>query len=300
MTRRTKQKLKHFLISGAALAVSAGTAHAGLVVTPTDDASTLLSSILGSGITIVGSPTYIGATSQSGTFTGGTDSGVGLGIDTGIILTSGDATLAEGPNDDDGSSLETGTAGDADLTAQIGETTNDAAALEFNFQFGDGSAGGDLFFQYVFASEEYNEFVNSFNDPFALLVDGVNIAKAPDGKTVSVDNVNCGNPYAGSGPNCSYFNNNDRDDGGPFFNIGYDGFTDVFTAQALGLGAGTHTMKFVIADAVDEQLDSAVFIKGGSFSDTPTPTGVPEPATLTLMAAGLIGIGTLKRRRRSA
>jgi hypothetical protein len=298
----TMKILRHALYAGTALWLSAGAANAALVVTPTSDATTLANTIVGSGITIVGTPVYVGATNQSGTFTGGTDAGVGLGIADGVIMTSGNALLAPGPNDSDGATAQLFTPGDAQLDLITAPNpTTDAASLTFVFQFGDGTTGGDLFFQYAFASEEYNEFVNSsFNDVFALYVDGTNIAIAPNGSPVSINNVNCGNPYSPpTGPNCAFFNNNDPSDGGPFFNIQYDGFTDVFTAVALDLGAGQHTMKFAIADTSDFALDSAIFIKGSSFSDEP-PVPVSEPGTLALFGVGLAGLAARLLRRRKA
>ncbi|HHI76534.1 MAG TPA: PEP-CTERM sorting domain-containing protein [Gammaproteobacteria bacterium] len=273
-----------------ALLTLAGDASA-LVITPSTDGD-LLASLLagGGGVSIVtGSVLYVGKPEQGGTFSDGLASGIG--IDKGVILTTGSAPAAVGPNVSDGTSTTVNSPGDADLTAQIGNDTNDANVLSFRFT----TTTGSLFFQYVFASEEYNEFIGSYNDPFALLVDGVNVALAPDGNPVSVDNVNCGNPYSGSGPNCAYFNNNDPTDGGPFFDIEYDGFTDVFTASVTGLTPGEHTMKFVIADAVDAALDSAVFIKAASFTGTPPGAPVPEPTAPALLMSGL---GALALRRR--
>ena len=86
----------------AALALalcSAGLAHAAPVVTkisdpggptPTDMVNALLSE--NAGITIVpGSVSYTGADNASGTFSGGgTNQANSIGIQTGIILTSGD------------------------------------------------------------------------------------------------------------------------------------------------------------------------------------------------------------------
>jgi len=276
-------------------------AEAALAVTTSDDANALIAALLGPGITVTGGQSYLPAgTDASGTFTGGGGT-TGIGFASGVILTTGDANDAPGPNNADDTTTANGAPGDADLDALIpGFSTQDATILQFDFQFGDGTTGGDLFFSYQFASEEYNEFVDSsFNDVFGLFVDGTNVAKAGNGDAVSINNVNCGNPFVGAGPNCDQYQNNDPDDPGPAtLDIEYDGLTTVLQAQALGLSPGTHTLKLAIADAGDSVLDSALFIQGGSISDQPTPT--PEPGTLVLLGSGLLGLGLLARRRRSA
>lgn len=280
----------------SSLAVSQAASALAIDSTSTDG-NAMASALVGTGIT-VSNVNYIGGTNQSGFFS---DGNAVLGIDTGLIMTSGSALLAPGPNDDDGATgdIGGGGVGDADLDALISGTTNDAAVLTFDFV----TTSGDLFFNYVFASEEYNEFVDSsFNDVFAFFVNGVNIAIAPDGNPVSINNVNCGNPFTGVGPNCEVFNNNDLNDGGPFFDIQYDGFTDKLVASILGLDTSmTHQMKIAIADVSDSILDSAVFLEGGSFSGTPDDpddpvVSVPEPGSLLLMFLGLGGLVANRRR----
>ncbi|MCC5598594.1 choice-of-anchor L family PEP-CTERM protein [Nostoc favosum] len=291
--------LNQFLKQGAFALLGLGlvTAPAHAVnITTTSNANVLVNSILGSGIT-VSNVKYNGASVASGTFTNGLSPVIG--IDTGIILTSGNANLAPGPNTQDGATGNNGLPGDANLNSLIpGFNTFDASTLQFDFT----SATGDLFFNYVFASEEYNEFVNSnFNDVFGFFLDGVNIALLPGTTTpVSINNVNGGNPLGTNAKNSQFFNNNDPSDGGPFFNLQYDGFTKVFTASAKGLSAGKHTIKLAIADAGDSSFDSAVFIQGGTFSGEP-PKSVPEPTTmLGILGLGIFGAtSSLKRKQQN-
>ena len=272
--------IKIILATGSLLLSASASA---LVIAPTSSGTDMTSTIAGAGVTIDNvTINYIGGATQGALFTDGIASG--LGIESGILLTSGDATLATGPNSDPGATGFSGTGGDADLSGLIGGTqTFDANILEFEFT----TSTGDLFFDFIFASEEYNEFLD-FIDPFGLFVDGVNYAIAPDGQPISVGTINCGATGLDiTGPNCSSFNNNEF---GGLFNLEYDGFTDVFTASILGLGAGTHTMKFAISDASDEVLDSAVFIASGSFSGTDPDLQVPEPSPLALLALGLAAV----------
>lgn len=285
-------------VAGTALFSFSGTTIAQAIsITPTNNRETLVNEILGSGITVVpDSIIYTGAADAVGTFTDGLSSGIG--INEGIILTTGKAKDAEGPNNADNTTTNNGLSGDTELDSLIpGYTTNDATVLEFDFT----TEGGDVFFNYVFASEEYNEYTNTeFNDVFGFFVNGENIALIPGTDTpVAINTVNGGDPLGYGASNQQFFKNNDLNDGGPFYDIEYDGFTTVLTAQALGLSAGTHTIKLAIADAGDSVLDSAVFIQANSFSNKPQPPNdVPEPSVL--IGLSVIGFGAtfLKRREK--
>ncbi|MAM89610.1 choice-of-anchor L domain-containing protein [Allohahella sp. A8] len=272
----------------AAIAMGSTSASA-LVITETSNGQALLGSILGSGVVAdAESVNYKGESGQAAFFSGGLSAGIG--IDSGILLTSGSASLVDGTNSSSEAGTRWGSEGDADLDALVSGETRDANVLEFDFI----STGGDLFFNYVFASEEYNEYVDTqFNDVFAFYVDGINIALVGD-DPVSVNTVNCGNTGTASGMNCGLFNNNEGLGGDAAYNIEYDGFTDVFTASITGLTAGTHTMKLAIADRSDGYLDSGVFIQANSFSSVPTPpttgTEVPVPGSLALIGVGLAGL----------
>ena len=206
-----KLKLLNIALAGTLL-VASQSAFAGLIVTQNNNSSDLIDTIVGSGVS-ASNYSITGNANAFGTFSGGISAGIG--IESGIMLSSGNVADAVGPNSQDNTSTNYGTAGDADLTSLSGNNTLDAAILNFDFI----SDGGDIFFNYVFASEEYNEYANqNVNDVFGFFLDGQNIALIPGTNTpVSINTVNGGNPYGTNAQNEQYFNNNDLQDGGPFF-----------------------------------------------------------------------------------
>ncbi|MBD2437941.1 choice-of-anchor L domain-containing protein [Nostoc sp. FACHB-110] len=290
--------LKNSAFSLLGLGLLTAPAHA-VNITTSSDANLLVNNIVGSGITF-SNATYKGASIASGIFTGGLASGIG--IEQGIILTTGNAKSAVGPNDSDSKTTINNLPGDSNLNSLVsGAVTTDASVLEFDFT----STTGNLFFNYVFASEEYNEYVNSsYNDVFGFFVDGQNIALIPGTNTpVSINTVNGGNPYGLNAKNSQYFNNNDVSDGGPFYNIQYDGFTKVMTAKIQGLTPGKHHIKLAIADVGDYSWDSAVFIQAGTFAGQSLKTkNVPEPTSAVgLLAFSAVAANSyLKRRQKAA
>ena len=239
--------------------------------------------LLGKGVQIF-NITSTGANLAIGKFDGTASN---IGLDSGIIMSTGNIFNAPGPNNSRNTTTQFGTPGDADLTNIIGSNTYDAAVLEFDFM----PVSDTVRFRYVFSSEEYHEYVNStYNDVFAFLLSGPNpsggnyinknIALIPGTTTpVSINNVNAGyiasnsGAWPGTSPsNMAYFiaNGNGNGTGDPVNNadgltVQYDGFTVVLTAWAHVIPCQTYHIKLAIADVTDRQLDSGVFLEANSF-----------------------------------
>ncbi|HNQ67716.1 MAG TPA: choice-of-anchor L domain-containing protein [Bacteroidales bacterium] len=215
----------------------------------------LVTNVLFSGCLQATNVIYKGSLQSIGYFSNGIP---GLDFAEGIILSSGKALDAAGPNNTGSKSSGMGTLGDANLTAMAGMITFDAAVLEFDFQ----PTGDTIYMEYVFASEEYSEFIGgAYNDVFGFFVSGgpegyssVNIAKVPGVDIpVCVNNVN-------STTNSEYFVNNI---GG--VDIQYDGMTVTLTAKLAVTQCGNYHMKIAVADVGDNSYDTGVFLKAGSF-----------------------------------
>jgi hypothetical protein len=260
-----------------------------LSISSMDSAQSLASALVGKGITI-SSVKYKGSSAAAGYFSDGIASGIG--IQSGVVLTSGYAkNLSSGYNSSSSKSGYNYLPGDSQLDALIpGYSTYDASVLSFDFV----SQGDSAYFNYVFGSEEYPEWVNSsFNDAFGFFVDGKNYALLPDSTPVTIDTVN-------DKLNADLYNNNSSG----AYKLEYDGFTDVLTARLTGLTAGqSYNITLAIADAGDYGYDSGIFLEAGSFSDTapPSPSPVPEaPSQVLLLGAALVLLGSYARRRKDA
>lgn len=193
----------------------------------------LAQTLVGPGVQI-SNVTYTGAFRAAGKFTSSSNI---IGFTDGIVLSSGSARNVAGYNCEDGMSVDNGEPGDADLNTIVGtgNTTNDAAVLEFDFV----PTSSVISFQYVFASEEYNDFVFQFNDVFGFFLTDkttntkTNIALIPGTDLpVSINNVNDGNPLGTNPVNPQFYINNQFIYPPPApLDTEMNGLTVVFTAQ---------------------------------------------------------------------
>lgn len=162
------------------------------------------------------------------------------------VLSTGDIADAVG-DPSDFASTDTGTPGDADLTAFAGYPTNNAAAYEVKLV----PHSPHLHVEYVFASEEYPEYVDSeFNDVMEVMVDGHNCATVPGTTTpVSINTVN-------DHTNAAYYVDNTA--GAAGYHTSMDGLTVPLTCNATVTPGKPVTVKIAVADASDGIYDSAV------------------------------------------
>jgi gliding motility-associated-like protein len=224
---------------------------AQLVVDPTYTAQQLTDLIVGDGIAVSnivlncpgGSSAYFDASATN------------INMTTGVLLTTGTVANATLGNTDAGISTCNGAPGDPQVEVVTNETTYDACILEFDIV----PTCTQLDFTYVFASDEYPEYINrEFADAMVITIAGPgivgqqNIALVPNTATgVGITTVN-GNV------NSAYYVANGAGI------IEYDGFTVLLTAAINVTQCQTYHVKIAVADAADCIFDSGLFIAENS------------------------------------
>ncbi|MDC0635677.1 choice-of-anchor L domain-containing protein, partial [Flavobacteriaceae bacterium] len=201
--------------------------------------------------------------------------GVSFPFTEGIILTTGDASEAEGPESGILSSGSLSWPGDLDLENAIPElndgASNNATWIKFRFT----PLANTISFNFVFAAEEYGTFQCGYSDSFAFLLTNnetnqtTNLAVVPGTQDpVSVFTVR-DNTYNAScsSENEEFFAAYYGAGGLPAINSPTDflGHTVSLVAQSEVVPNTNYTIKLVIADALDSAYDSAVFLEAGSF-----------------------------------
>lgn len=192
-------------------------------------------------------------------------------IEKGIILSTGSAQSAPGPNS---STLSEGPGplwlGDDDLTAIVPDANPSINATSLEFDFIANNTTG-ISFEYMFLSEESYEGNCEYSDAFAFLIkksgttdNYENIALVPN----SLDPVNTKSINGSStcSKNIEYFGGFNNTNGGVNSPTNYNGQTKILTAEKDDIIPGqSYHIKLVIADHKNYQFDSAVLLKAGSF-----------------------------------
>jgi gliding motility-associated-like protein len=228
------------------------------------------------------------------------DNGTSFPISRGVLLSTGNGMVAQGPNNIGSATNQTGTSivTDSDLSDIATDVVTNGVVLEFDFV----PSGDSISFNYLFASEEYPEFVDAgVSDVFGFFISGPGFAgpyqfggeniallpspPAPPNTFVTIDNVN---PVT----NSSFYVANDYTSS-PLHNaMQYDGRTTLLTARALVQCNQTYHIKLCISNVGDQAWDSGVFLEAESFK-TNVVTFSAEPSVVngftdTLLAEGCV------------
>ena len=259
---------------------------------PNNNPTNLVQNILvGSGVSI-SNISFTGDNQQIGAFT----SGSSIGMASGIVISSGhalDADFGGSPNSTNtpNTGIQCATNPNSvcndlftvanSVPALIGQSftvwgINDMCVLEFDFT----PESDTIRFNYCFGSEEYLTWVNSaYNDVFGFFISGPGItgpysspAGFPNGSIniATVPNTTPSLPITVSSINPWMY--------GQYYNTGnttisYNGYTDVFTAEAIVQACETYHIRLAIADGSDDWLDSGVFLEANSFSSPTVAIG---------------------------
>jgi len=250
----------------------------------TNSISAVQDFLLGSGVQAF-NIVYTGNNDQIASFT---CANCNLGLPSGVVMSSGNANTAAGPNNAGGSSTAYNvTSADADLNAISAVNVFDACILQFDFI----PTGDSLVFRFVFGSDEYPEYTNNiFNDSFGFFLSGPgiagpftnmaqNIAIIPNTTVpISINNLNNGNAGT-NGPceYCQYYIHNGTGAQAPFNSsntyIQADGFTTVLEAYSPVQCGETYRIKLAIADGGDASFNSWVFLEANSFTSNNLDVG---------------------------
>lgn len=246
------------------LLIFMGKAQGQLVVDINMPPTQIVQNLVGPGVEITNLVVTAADSSYGYYYSNGTE----IGTSQGLLLTTGKASYAIGPNNSIGNCsssglpgfnpchlFDNGFPGDLLLNAEQDRVTRDACIFEFDIK----PQGDSLKFKYTFGSDEYSEWINSpFKDVFGFYISGpnvgtnVNLAVLPTtNQIVSIPTVNLVN-------NSEFFYNNENPYGQQ---IQYDGFT-INLQAAVGnlIPCETYHLKLVIADGQDRVYDSGVFI----------------------------------------
>lgn len=225
----------------------------------------------------------------------------GVMMDSGIVLTTGHVSVAEGPNNHGSMHQEvTGYYTDPLMDAVSTGTLKACATLDFDFV----CLSNHVSFTYCFGSEEYPEYVGSnYNDVFAFFLTGPdpatglsttrNIAlvpesitdSTPDGIAVAINSINSGTPgvygysYIDIHPeNSHYYRENPQGTTG----LQYNGYTQKLTAEATLVPCEIYHMHISICNVTDNNRDSGVLLEGHSLHSSSVHTPFTRNGVTTL------------------
>jgi len=188
----------------------------------------------------------------------------------GIVISTGDVIDVVGPNNKSNSGSYHYFDGNLELEKLANGKTFDAVTIEFDFTANTDSVS----FNYIFASEEYPEYVNKgLNDVFAFFISDsahqnkYNIAKC-NNIPITVNNLN-------SSVNSNFFISNETKSNCLSYSVQFDGLSVKLSTGLKIIPYQKYHFKICIADVGDGYYDSAIFLEANSFASSGT-TNIPQ------------------------
>jgi len=219
-----------------------------------------------------------------------------LMMSNGVVMTTGNVSVAAGPNSSGSSSSAiSGYYSDPQMSSVASGSVTACSVLDFDFV----SVSPFINVNYCFGSEEYPEYVcSSFNDVFAFFITGPdpqtgetrtwNMARIPhtvsttnpDGIAVAINSVNPGSAGGSGGGSGCYYNYTEYYVANTYSTgVQYDGFTQKLSASATILPCETYHMHISICNVGDNAYDSGVFLEANSFNSPQAQVNF-APATI--------------------
>ena len=207
-------------------------------------------------------------------------------LDAGIIISTGLATSAIGPNKQQNKTSHINFFSDSDI--------NDIAAHKgcydtSLFEFDLVSETDQIQFNYVFASEEYPEYINkNVNDVFIFLVtntqskvsENIAILNGDKNTPITVDHINQKKNTNFYLPNNQFtpelLKSKHMKAIEMAYTFQYDGFTTKLTAIANVEPYVKYHFKLGISDVGDQNFDSAIFLEANSLKSTGTKPSLSQ------------------------
>lgn len=232
-------------------------AYAQLQLEQGINVTAMLEALFGGGVQIERLSTTCDTTLAMAKFS---DGGPIMGLREGVMISTGNVHQGSSNSSTEAAHLLASTSldgvGHAGLSGLLnGVATFDACVIEFDLI----PHCDTLAISYVFASEEYLDYVGSaFNDAFAFFISGPgfegvhNMAHVPGTEVpVSINNVN---PQS----HASHYVDNYQGT-----RLTYNGYTRPLLAKARVQPCASYHVAIALADVSDDILDSAVFLEAG-------------------------------------